>query len=242
MVKIAIILLTWSRPQRFIKTLEMLEAQTNKNFELHVSSGATKIHNFCKKTTDNFNSSFKIYLHNDGNKYSCFRRFFLAKELAKSGTEIVINIDDDIEFGSTLVEEAISQYEPKTIKASKVWHLHDGSDYFTNRTLVTDKQDSLEADYAVGQLGVFDSSFFLQDELYNVVKHVYECDDLWASYVAKEKLGWQIKPFNFKIKDNGGDKAALYKKLKNKNEIGLKQLLLNDLVGRGWLASRAEKI
>ena len=233
MKKVAVILLTWGRPNNFKKTLEMLDAQEYKNFTLYVSSGNTKIHNFCKSTAEEFKASLEIKFYDDGNDYMCFRRFFLAKELAKSGVDIVINIDDDIVLGPNFVGDSVAQFEPETIKAVSAIHLHNGESYFGTRTLITPELEGLlEADFAVGQCTMFDARFFLaESELYKIPSGYYECDDLWASYIARVYLNWEIKPLYVEIKDIGGDAAALYSKSNKKQE------LLQKLRG-GWIDGR----
>lgn len=221
----------------------MLDAQTYKHFDLHVSSGNEKIHKFCKKIVEKHKNDLNIYLYNHGNDYMCFRRFFLAKELAEKGTDIIINIDDDIEFGSKLIEETVKQFEPKTIKPTSAIYLHDGDSYFGSRTVITPElEDKLEADFAVGQYGMFDAKFFIEEpELYNIPKNYYECDDLWASYIAKTKLNWKIKPLHLNIKDKGGDGAALYKKSNKKQEL-LTQLKVGWLDGRKSFEEKIDEL
>jgi hypothetical protein len=236
--KVLIVLLTYKRLERLSVTLKNLNDQSYKYFHLNVSHGDPSTKNdfikIIKKYKNTINMSYSI----DENSFSSFRRFAIAKKFTENNlADIVIFIDDDIEFDKNFIEKYVENFEPKTIKANTVLHLYDGSSYFENRLKVTkNNEDFLRADVALGQCGMFDSKIFLEPRLFlnldnNIIKF---SDDLWISYVATNLLNWKIKPLEVdSFKDLGDDEVALYRIAENSGNI--RQICVNYLLSLGWL-------
>ena len=234
-MKIIIILLTWQRPERLVKTIRYLKKQTYQNFDIHISNGnyeiADEINTIVKKVLET--NDLKIKVTHDGNQYFCFRRFFIAKGYAESGYDAAMFLDDDIDIPINYVESFVRSYEPKTYHSAYTWIFREnGSDYYTKRTRVYN--NDLPIKYGGAGVSMVDASVFLEKGLFNVPKEAYAIDDLWMSYYCDHVLGWKIK--NVHIPDlriGGGDAVALYKALST-HKTSNKAAFLRKLVSMGW--------
>jgi hypothetical protein len=236
--KVLVVLLTYKRLERLNVTLKNLNNQSYKYFHLNVSHGDLSTKNDFIKIIKKYENTIDMSYSIDENSFSSFRRFAIAKKFTEDNlADIVIFIDDDIEFDENFIKKYVENFEPKTIKANHVLHIYDGSSYFENRLRVTkNNEDFLRADVALGQCGMFDSKIFLDPRLFlnlddNIIKF---SDDLWISYVATNLLNWKIKPLEVdSFKDLGHDEVALYKIAQNNGNI--RQVCVDYLVSLGWL-------
>jgi GT2 family glycosyltransferase len=236
--KVLVVLLTYKRLERLNVTLKNLNNQSYKYFHLNVSHGDPSTKNDFIKIIKKYENIIDMSYSIDENSFSSFRRFAIAKKFTEDNlADIVIFIDDDIEFDENFIKKYVENFEPKTIKANHVLHIYDGSSYFENRLRVTkNNEDFLRADVALGQCGMFDSKIFLDPRLFlnlddNIIKF---SDDLWISYVATNLLNWKIKPLEVdSFKDLGHDEVALSRIAYNNGNI--RQVCVDYLVSLGWL-------
>jgi hypothetical protein len=232
--KTVVILLVWQRVQTLEKSLNMLSKQTNQNFDIHVSNGNLDLSENVERIVKNFKSkNISIKLSHDGNEHYTFRRFFIAKEYAKSGYDVVFLLDDDININEKYIEHMLSIYEPNKYFSCYAWNFNDSpKNYWKDRTRI---EGSLEnVDYGGAGVSMVDSSIFLKEELFNVIDPMaYRIDDLWISYVCNSVIGWPVVSANTKnISIGGGDGVALYKKLKA-NGQDQKSIFLSMLINKG---------
>jgi glycosyltransferase involved in cell wall biosynthesis len=230
-----IILLTWKRPRNLISTLNQLSRQFYKDFDIHVSNGdlsnSELIDSIAKKYSQTTNMSISVT--HDGNQYSCFRRFFIAKDYAKLGYKKVMFLDDDILIPQDYVKRFQESYQPKTYQSAYTWVFREGGkDYYRYRTRVFDNE--LEIKYAGAGVAMVDASVFLEDGLMNPPKEAYQIDDLWMSYYCNHVMGWKIKNVNVPdLNIGGGDSVALYRSIRL-NQRSNKATFLRHLVRLGW--------
>ena len=234
-MKTVIILLTWQRVGILPRTLNMLNKQSYKDFDIHVSNGDLDQSSSVNTITSNFNKKhgLDIKVTHDGNDYSCFRRFFIAKDYAERGYDLVMFLDDDITIPNDYVKRFIDAYEPQTYLSAYTWTFQNGGeDYYKKRTRVTSNDYDIK--YAGAGVSMVDASVFLNKGLMNPAPHAYEIDDLWMSYYCDHVLGWKLKHVDIPgLKIGGSDGVALYKNIKNRSGMN-KAKFLRELVEQGW--------
>lgn len=227
----AVILLSWQRPTGTFRNLKDLSRQTVDGFRVIISNSNPEISEQIGSYKDKF-PGLDIEIRNDSNDYYCFRRFFIAREMAEAGVDIVFFIDDDIRIPKDFIELSISQYQEKTYSSSYTWSFRDnGSDYYKKRKRVFDNSSDIK--YCGAGISMIDPSIFLDDGLFQAPKEAYGIDDLWLSYyadhIAKFKLRYLDVPG---VHVGGNDKVALLWSVKA-NSYTKKDFLI-DLVNLGW--------
>lgn len=235
MPKIIIILLTWQRISFLSKTLNMLHRQSYKDFDIHISNANLEKSSYVEQSAQVFINHHKmnIKITHDGNEYSCFRRFFIAREYAKQGYDIVMFLDDDVAVPNDYVQSFLDAYEPQTYHSAYTWTFQDnGSNYYTKRKRV--KTNDANIKYGGAGAAMVDAKVFLDDGLMNPPDYAYQIDDLWMSYYCDHVLGWKIKYVDVpKLLVGGLDSVALYRQIKREGGKD-KAFFLRELVSRGW--------
>jgi hypothetical protein len=230
-LKAAVILLSWKRPIGTLKNLKDLSQQTFKDFKVIVSNSnpdiSEQLHSYKTRFPD-----LKIDIRDDSNEYFCFRRFFIAKEMAESGIDVIFFIDDDVRVPKNYIELALAQYEKHTYSSSYAWTFQDnGSDYYKKRTRVYDNTENIK--YCGAGVSMIDSSIFLNKGLFEVPHEAYGIDDLWLSYYADHVAKYKLKYLDIPgVSIKGNDSVALLWSVKNKDYT--KKEFLIDLISFGW--------
>ena len=234
-MKIVVIVLSWKRIKGLKHTLQRLTMQNGPEFKVHVSNGNLEISKTIDQISDYFRTNYGMDLEvtHDGNQYSCFRRFMIAREYAKSGYDVVLFLDDDIILPRNYVKNFINSFEPETYQSNYAWTLQDnGSDYYKKRTRVFHNEEPIK--YLGAGVSMLDAKIFLDDRLFNVVDDRYDIDDLWMSYFADHVMGWKLKFVDVPdLVIGGGDTAALHTKLR-RDPVNNKAAFLRKLVSLGW--------
>lgn len=230
-MRAAVILLSWQRPQGTYQNLVDLNNQTVEGFKVIISNSNPLISNKLNSYKAKF-PNLDIDVRDESNDYMSFRRFFIAKEMAEMGIDVIFFIDDDIMIPRNYIERSLDSFHPRTYSSSYAWTLDDGgSDYYKKRTRVFDNESNIK--YCGAGIAMIDASIFLQEGLFDAPKEAYGIDDLWLSYycdhVAKYKLTY-LDSKNVSI--GGGDSVALHRSIARQSYT--KKDFLIDLVNRGW--------
>jgi hypothetical protein len=239
--KVSVILLTWKRLYDFERMLIGLANQTYKDFNVYVSNSNEEQHFLVERLVAKFNNHLNIEASLDSNDFFAFRRFYVAKKLAETGSDIILFIDDDVVISDTYIEEAISQYEPKTYKSAYAWKFDDGvQEYMTDRTRMFSVNDKIH--YCGTSTAMVDASVFLDPQFFEVDPMAYMVDDLWLSYYADHVLGWKLQYMHInKLHIGGNDYVALFKTFLNGEAGYTKTDFLKYLINLGWdLSPRQE--
>lgn len=237
-MKITIVLLTWQRVQSLKKTLMTLCDQTYKDFDVYVSNSSKRAEPAVEKYAKYFSDKLNITLSHDSNEYYAYRRMTIARDLAKSGTDIILFIDDDVTISEKHVEEALATYEPNSYCSAYAWRFsNNGQDYYRHRKKVFDNLSTIH--YCGTAASIVDAAIFLDDNLFKHPDEVYLMEDLWLSYFAQHVRGWKLKYIPLSnVHIGGSDPNALYKKImKDKANNGTpdKADFLRTLVNEyGW--------
>jgi hypothetical protein len=218
--KMAIIMCTYKRFKNLESTYKNLSEQKNKDFDFYIcenSNNSSVVLKVTKKSLSIIN--FNLCIEEYNNKYSIFGRFYMAKELAKSGYEYIVFIDDDQVIPNSFVQDCYNQYEEGSVKSFYA-HMILG-DYWKKEML-----DNKEEGNYVGGGGLLCSSkIFLEDKLFDCPEKYWILDDLWFSYYISNFTNYKMKrlntPISF-IKDNLATAKALKKE---KREFSNKYIL-----------------
>ena len=170
------------------------------------------------KIVASFSDRLSISVTHDGNVIKAFRRFTVGNDLAKSGTEVVLFIDDDITFPPNYIEKLVSNYEPKTYKSGFAWNFQGGGkDYYRYRTRRWDNEERIH--YCGTGISMVDASIFLDKRLFAAPPEAYYIEDLWLSYFAQHVMKWDLKYVEVgNVNIGGTDQHALYKKILNEKK------------------------
>lgn len=231
-MKVAIVLLTWKRINTLKVMLSSLKKQTYKDFSVFISNGNLEQKKIIERYANYANQSgkMKVSVSHDGNDTLAFRRLDVGRRIAKQGYEVIMFIDDDVIIPHDYVERFIKEYEPKTYASNFAWSFLDGgSDYYKKRTRVTDNKTKIH--YCGTGVSMIDASIFLDKGIHNAPKDFYPVEDLWLSYYAQHKLGWNLKYIDIPgVVIKGGDNVALYRQVakSKKNKADLLRMLVRD--------------
>lgn len=233
--RLVVIVLAWKRIEGIKNIIIQLANQSYKNFDIHISNGnedrdaIAQLENIVDLQR-NLNKS-NIFLSHDGNQYSCFRRFKIARDYARSGYTTVMFLDDDIKIPNTYVETFINEYEPNTYHSAYTWRFNNGGKNYWDRRRV--ENNATKINYGGAGVSMTDAKIFLDDGLMSPPEEGYFIDDLWMSYYVDHVLGWKIKNVNIpQIRIGGSDDFALYKKIENSKIT--KTDFLHKLMEMGW--------
>lgn len=233
MERVAIGLMTWQRIPELRDTLEDLSKQTFKDFTLYISNGNLEKADDVEDIVTKFGQRLKIVLSHDGNEEKTFRRLHLGRKMATEKAQVILFIDDDIEYSNRYVAKALKEYEPKTYKSGFAWSFTDnGSDYYQKRIRRWDNEEKIH--YCGTGVSMVDPSIFLDDSLFDAPEGAMGIEDLWLSYYADHVLSWKLAYMNVKqdCKINGADEVALYRTYLNAEYT--KADFLRELVDMGW--------
>jgi hypothetical protein len=230
-VRVAVILLSWQRPQGTIQNLKDLSNQTVEGFRVIISNSNPRIQAKLDKIKHDF-KDLDIQIVHESNEYSAFRRFFIARQQAMEGIDVILFIDDDITVPSDYIEKALKQYKEKTYSSAYTWTIQDnGSDYYNKRTRVFNSDESIK--YCGAGISMIDAKIFLDDGLFNAPDEAYTIDDLWLSYYSDHVAKYKLRYLDIDgINIGGNDHAALYKSILKQKYT--KADFLRHLVGLGW--------
>lgn len=233
MTKLAIGLMTWQRIPDLRETLEDLNKQTYKDFTLYISNGNLEKSHKVDEIVNRFGGRMQIKVSHDGNDAGTFRRLYQGRQMAKDGADVIMFIDDDIEYSPRYVAAALKQYEPKTYKSGFAWSFTDhGSDYYKKR--IRQWGNEYTVHYCGTGVSMIDPAIFLEDGLFDAPEGAKGIEDLWLSYYADQIMRWSLRYMNVKnyFKINGADNVALYKTFLNAEYT--KADFLRELVDMGW--------
>jgi len=234
-MKVAMVLLVWKRYERLGRTLNTLAKQSRKDFDVYVSNGnlendaAKLIEEVCENYRDR---GLRINLSHDGNEIFTFRRFTVGKQLAESGYDVVMYLDDDVTINTQYIQNSLEQYKPKTYSSGYAWSFYrKGSSYYKHRTRVWD--NSTKIHYCGTGISMIDSSIFLEQGLFEAPEGAQKIEDLWLSFYAQHVMKWDLRYMIAKgVTLGGADDVALFKEV-NQSSIN-KAVFLRKLVGLGW--------
>lgn len=238
-MKTTVVLLTWQRIELLRKTLKTLSDQTFKKFDVRITNANLEQSAQVDKIASLFNNNLNITVSHEGNDLKSFRRFTVGNELALSGTEAILFIDDDVTFSKHYVNNLVRAFEPHTYKSGFTWNFQNGGqNYYQQRTRRFDNEETIH--YCGTGMSIIDSSIFLDNRLLEVPPEAYYIEDLWLSYFAQSVLGWGLKYVDVgPVQLGGADRHALYRQItrdkRNENVPDKSDFLRKLVKDYGWV-------
>jgi glycosyltransferase involved in cell wall biosynthesis len=223
--KFAVIMCTYRRLENLPGTYKALSEQTNHNFDFYIcdnSNNDPHLLNTTKKNEHNFNNN--VFIKEYNNKYSIFSRFFLAKELAQDGYEMIVFIDDDQRIPTSFVQDCYDQYEEDTVKSFYA-HIIEG-DYWRKQEINRKE----EANYVGGGGLLCNAKIFLEEKLFSCPEEYYILDDLWISYYIARFTNYKMKKLSTGIRFIVDDKATAKSLKQMKRDFSNKYIMGNGII------------
>lgn len=225
--------MVWQRIPELRDTLKDLQKQTFKDFTLYISNGNLDQADIVEEIIKEYGSGLRVKLYHDGNDMKTFRRLYQGKLMAQEGADVILFIDDDIEYSSRYLAKALREYELKTYKSGFAWSfLEHGADYYNKRIRRWDNDSIIH--YCGTGVSMIDPEIFFKDGLFEAPEGAQGIEDLWLSYYADQIMGWRLKYMRVRdhFKIGGADEVALYRKYLNADYT--KADFLKELVAMGW--------
>lgn len=221
--ELAVVLLTYQRPERFARTIEMLQAQTKQGFLLYVHNNNPEITGIVDEALSKSKLDYQVN-HAEKNEGS-WAYVEAGKKLHKAGTKRIVIIGDDVVFGSEFIENIAAEYQDKAIVGNYAWRIRPGGGYWKRDRV---RPDGLPPHYIGSAGAIYDASIFALSAIDKCPKKYRAVEDLWLSYLASTTDGWQLVATSVQVGVvvDGKDQ---YQKI-----ISLKSDFLNYLRGKGW--------
>lgn len=184
-----VLMCLWNRPSRITSVLELLDAQDNPGgVRLFLWNNKRSEHQLYTTALRQFPSApdgalRRVDLVRSPINFGSIARFFWARKInrARPGVPVIV-LDDDQDFGPTLVRESLRLFEPTALKAWWAWTVGDG--YWDRRPAeVGDRVDHIGPGGMVCSSDIFaDSRFFTE-----IPDEFRLLDDVWLTYFAKRE-------------------------------------------------------
>jgi hypothetical protein len=207
-MRIALIFCTWKRVYRLQDTLNDLDSQTFKDFDIFIWNNNIKevlnINNIIK------NQNKLINVHHSKNNIGGIGRFYYAKMISNF-YDIIIFIDDDQKLENDVVEKMISNFKIETISSWWGWSIKN--QYWERNRIL----DFSEVDYCGTGGMILDSKIFNKIDLKKIPQKYKFIEDLWFSFVAKYEFEYKLQggDFNITLVTDGNDQYSNLINLKN---------------------------
>ena len=219
--KTAIIMCTYKRFKNLMGTYTDLSKQTNKDFDFYICENSGNDPHILNTTKKSLNFiDYNLFIKEYNNKYNIFGRFYLARELAQQGYEIIIIIDDDEKIPPEFVQNCYDQYEENVVKSFYA-HIIIG-DYWKKEMLSGNE----EGNYVGGGGLLCSSKLFLEDKLFECPEEYWILDDLWLSYYLANFTNYKMKKLHTHISFILDDKATA-RSLKKEKRVFSNKYILN---------------
>lgn len=186
MERVAVIMCSWKRIEKLKQTIDLLDRQTNQNFQFYIWNNNINIQNQINEIIAPY--YHWIQIHHSNKNMGGIGRFYYAKKIANNHKKIIF-IDDDQIFKSTFINDMLKEYEDNTIKSWFTWKFTQRN-YWHGRIRIT---DGSEGHYTGTGGMILPSSIFKDKKLFNIPKEYLFVEDLWLSWFANHIKGWKLK-------------------------------------------------
>ncbi len=185
--RVPVVMCTWNRVSRLPHTLELL-AEQDVPASLFVWNNNRRE----RERVDDVIAASPIPAHvvHCRRNIGSFARFYVARSLAQV-RDAVVFIDDDLEFGPSMVAEQLASFAPKTLTGWWAFRYRPGARTYGERDRVDTPFEPAEY-VGVGGL-VADASIFTEPRLFECPRRYWFVDDMWLSYYAGHVKGWQLR-------------------------------------------------
>jgi len=223
-----VIMCVWKRVEGFKKTVEQLNSQTHKDFKLFVWNNNPDLEAKFSKILRAF-ATFEYEFYTSPKNIGGFGRFKYADKIRRNIglLDFCVFVDDDQEFGPSLLSTFLSEATPNTILSQWAWEFKKLWYYGTDAR--RERLPSETVHYAGTGGMVADMRVFNSPGLFDCPIDYWFVEDLWLSFYANHYLKFSLYK-SAAIMKNGDDIHSLYKVVKD-----VKTPMLIDLVNNfGW--------
>jgi hypothetical protein len=185
--RVPVAMCTWRRVERMPRTLELL-AEQDVPVVLYVWNNS-------RRDADRLDallaqSPIPVQAVHSSRNIGCFGRFYLARDLSERH-DAVLFIDDDQDFGPSMVADQLASFEPQSLAGWWAFNYRAGARSYAERDRV--ETPLQPADYVgVGGM-VADASVFADPDLFRCPRRYWFVDDIWLSYHASHVRGWRLR-------------------------------------------------
>ena len=197
--RVAVVLLTWKRPDALGRTLATLKSQDISGFDIYLWNNNTSISSQVDLTISL--SCMNVHVIHSETNEGCIARHRLAFSLKNTYSHFIF-IDDDQEFDSDCLSTLLSESTPDSLVGWWAWNL--GSRYWVrSRAKPGHRVNYLGCGMIIVPSGFYDQDFF------SVPDHFMCLDDLWCSIYAQIKK-YDLRASSVNVVMKGDDDVALY--------------------------------
>jgi len=221
-----VVMAVWKRTDRLARTLELLGEQSAPAALYVWNNNPRRAEEVDRALRD---SPVPAQSFHCSRNIGCFGRFYVARELAPSH-EAVLFVDDDQDFGPTMVADQLASFEPRSLAGWWAFTYRRGARSYADRDRVAKPFE--RADYVgVGGM-VADTSVFVDPDLFRCPRRYWFVDDIWLSYFAGHRRRWMLRrsraEFSFAPDDLNIDVTL----------AATKRRMFRYLKRRGWAVGR----
>jgi hypothetical protein len=181
--RLPVIFCTWRRLDLLPRTLELLAGQ-EVPVQAYIWNNSSDYATVDSAVTG---ARMPVTVHHSSRNIGGFGRFYLAREAAEAGHDKVIFIDDDQEFGPTMVGDLLKHHRPLSL--SGWWAFKFSGDDYGTRSRV----EPGEAAAYIGTGGMItDTAVFSDQRLFQCPRRFWFVEDLWLCYVASRLAGYDM--------------------------------------------------
>ena len=195
--RVPVIFCTWHRIERLPQTLAMLAEQTVPvQAVIWDNNGQSEA--VAKAVAD---SPVPVTIHHSERNIGGFGRFYLARAAAEAAHQAVVFVDDDAEFGPTLVADMLNAHRPRSL-----------SGWFA----FTEPDPRLDVWAAPGEPAVYlgtcgmiaDPEIFTRPGLFACPRRYWFIEDVWlSSFAARHGYALFRSPINLTELQDGRNQS-----------------------------------
>lgn len=220
---LAVVMCVWQRIERLPKTLAMLRAQTDADWRLWLVVNQPELAELVQAVA--YTDDRISVVVNQDNRGS-FAKIEQGHKLALQGWRWVVLIDDDFDFGPTMLADLRAQARPDAIISWRVHTLIPGGNYWHR----TPTQVGCEGSYVEGTGTIIPAGALADAGILDAIGRVHSpADNVWLSYYANGVLGYKLIQGRVPGCSEFQDGKNQYRQ-----HIEMKIRFLDALRARGW--------
>ncbi len=187
-----VIIANWRRTDNVLSLIETIGAQSVP-CRLVIWDNSGQPNQLIKVSK---NAQVPVKVHTSSKNIGGFGRFYAARLLDLEDHGPVTFIDDDQELKKTSIAQLIANYRSNSIGSFWSFKFTDKYNYWHKKRV-----DRTELPDYLGTGGMtVDSNIFKEPFLYKCPRRYWFVEDLWLSYVAVYRLGWEPYSIDADIK------------------------------------------
>ena len=227
MSEVAVIMCTWKRPERLKNTLELVLAQTNKNFAFYIWNNNSEINNVVDLIYEEYKDKLEFSIIHSEKNVGGFGRYYLARTLIDKYEKFIF-IDDDQTFSKEMINIFLNHYDNNAVKSRWSWKFNSCSYYDRHKI----DNSGIFTHYCGTGGMIVPSKLFKCEKLYEIPEEFLFVEDLWLCFIANHYLSMKLISIAddgfIRQETDGKDQSTI-------SFLTVKNKLLNYLIKvKGW--------